>query len=219
MQETFARIYASGDWTLVDDDGAVSRSGLGSNLEQTEALRSELPALLAELGAESVLDIPCGDLFWMSRIDLGVDRYIGADIVADVIRANEATYGGGRTFRVLDLRRDDLPRVDVIFSRDCLVHLSNAEVALCLRNIVRSGSRYLATTIFTDRSRNEDIAAGEWRPLNLCLPPFGLPAPIRVLNEACTEEYRVTIDGHERLLRFADKSIGVWRIADLVDLV
>src|SRR4051795_8960667 len=56
-----------------------SRSGSGSTLAQTATLRSALPAVLRELGAAALLDIPCGDFGWLSTTDLGV-AYTGADI-------------------------------------------------------------------------------------------------------------------------------------------
>ncbi|WP_416875607.1 class I SAM-dependent methyltransferase [Kitasatospora sp. SC0581] len=220
LQETFARIYASGAWTLTEDSGAdddESRSGLGSNLAQTAALRAELPSLLAELGVRSLLDAPCGDFFWMSRVDLGVDRYIGADIVPAVVERNRARFArADREFRVLDLTRDPLPEVDLVFSRDCLVHLGDDDVHRALDNIRRSGSTYLATTTFVGRAGNEAATeAGGWRPLNLRRAPFLLPEPFRVLDEQCTEVYVTEEDGRRVEHRFADKSIGVWRIADL----
>src|ERR1700690_4609194 len=59
---------------------AESISGPGSNLRVTEEIRKAIPELIADLGVRSILDIPCGDFNWMSRLDLGVD-YTGADIV------------------------------------------------------------------------------------------------------------------------------------------
>ena len=46
---------------------------------------------------------------------------------------------------------------------------------------------------------------GKWRTLNFNLPPFDFPEPMLVINEKCTEA-----DG-----AFKDKSLGVWRLADL----
>ncbi|MGV2915525.1 class I SAM-dependent methyltransferase [Streptomyces alfalfae] len=221
LQETFSKIYGSGAWTLVEDgvpgDDAESHSGLGSNLAQTAALRAELPILLAELGVSSVLDAPCGDFYWMSKVDLGIDTYIGADIVPELIERNQKNYARTNLdFRVLDLTRDRLPQVDLVFSRDCLVHLGDDDIHRALENIRRSGSMYLAATTFTERAKNaDDIEAGGWRPLNLQRAPFLLPEPIRLINEQCTEVYLTEEEGKEVEHRFADKSIGVWRIADL----
>ena len=92
-----------------------------------------------------------------------------------------------------------------MFCRDCLVHLCEADAKAALRNIAAGSFSYVALTTFTDRTRNKDIRTGRWRPLNLRLAPFHLPAPLHLINEGCTEE-----NG-----RFADKSIGIWRAQDL----
>ncbi|MBL0029993.1 MAG: hypothetical protein IPO95_13365 [Rhodanobacteraceae bacterium] len=44
-----------------------------------------------------------------------------------------------------------------------------------------------------------------FRPLNLQKPPFNLPKPFEIISEACTENGG----------GFADKSLGLWRIADI----
>jgi hypothetical protein len=142
----------------------------------------------------------------MSTINLPVDQYIGADIVPDMISRNAAKYGGnGKNFVIRDLTKDRLPRVDCIFCRDCLDHLSIFHMFKALRNIQRSGSTYFITTVHTDRTMNEDIVSGDWRPTNLMLPPFNFPPPLKLLNEQCTEKGGL----------WADKSLALWRIGDL----
>ncbi len=131
MQGIFGALYASDSWKLFPGgDGKnenLSRSGSGSDLVQTAALRRELPELISRLGIRSFLDMPCGDFYWMSQVELGVDVYLGADIVPEVVEQNERKFGRpGRDFRVLDITRSRIPQVDMIFSRDCLVHFSDA---------------------------------------------------------------------------------------------
>jgi hypothetical protein len=58
------------------------------------------------------------------------------------------------------------------------------------------------TTTFPGCASNEDIVTGDWRPLNLQLAPFNLPAPDLLINEQCTEGGNL----------FADKSLGLWRL-------
>src|SRR5471032_3277523 len=118
-------------------------SGQGSDLAQTAAIRAALPGLLKQLGARTMLDAPCGDFFWMKEVPLELERYIGADIVPALIAENTKKYANpAREFQVLDLTRHALPAVDVIFCRDCLVHLPFEAIAAALANIKKSGSRY-----------------------------------------------------------------------------
>lgn len=197
FEEVFTAIYHQNLW--MDERSA---SGQGSNLAQTEALRAELPGLLARAGVRTMLDAPCGDFHWMKEVELPVERYLGADIVEELVERNRRLYGGEkRAFVKLDVTRDAVPRVDLILCRDCLVHLSFADIRAALRNFKASGSRYLLTTTFTARAENHDeIRIGEWRPLNLQMPPFSFPEPIELLDEQCPHE-----GGNWR-----DKSLGLW---------
>ena len=181
-------------------------SGHGSSESATRFLRAELLRLLSDLGVRSMLDVPCGDFNWMRLLDLPVD-YFGADIVPQLIEANQKKYSRpGRAFGLLDAVKDPLPRADVVFSRDLLVHLSEQDIRSALRNIFDSGATYLVTTTFTSRGKNVDIPTGQWRVLNFQRPPFFFPRPIRLINEHCEEG-----DG-----LWADKCLGIWKISDLM---
>ena len=180
-----------------------SASGPGSSLAQTEAVRRALPGLLRELGCRSLLDAPCGDFFWMKLLELDVD-YIGGDIVAELVRENQRRYGDARRrFVHLDLLQDELPRADLVLCRDCLVHLSFEHIRQALANIRKSGCRYLLTTTFVDRDANADILTGLWRPVNLQLPPFGFPEPVRLIDE------------ESPLPDQRDKRLGLWKVEDI----
>jgi len=199
IEARFEAIYRRNWW-----QDAESVSGPGSTLRETMAVRRELPRLIERIGARSVLDVPCGDFHWLSRVELGVNHYLGADIVEAIVASNRQRFAGpGRTFVKLDLTTDPLPTVDLILCRDCLVHFSLAEIGRALRNIQRSGSRWLLTTTFTGEHEYRDIATGQWHYLNLQRPPFELPEPLALLHE---ENPRP---------EFADKCLGLWRVAGL----
>ena len=187
--------------------GAESRSGGGSSMEQTEAVRKEMPSLLRELAVKTLIDAPCGDFFWMQHIELGVERYIGIDIVEELIARDQQEFGNEtRQFLCLNIIEDPLPQADLIFCRDCLVHLNFVQAKKALRNFKRSRAKYLLTTTFTARERNVDLVGKDiWRTLNLELPPFNLPKPLKLLNERCTEG-----DG-----AYGDKCLGLWQLQDL----
>lgn len=191
----FAEIVRTNVWRSEE-----SASGTGSTFEQTATIRAELPALFAEFQIDSMLDAPCGDFNWQSAMRLPT-RYLGCDVLPELIEANKARHARpGVHFFTANIIRDELPSVDLILCRDCLVHLSNKDVARALANLARSGSRYLLATTFPGRTTNVDIKTGDWRPLNLELSPFCLPPPLRLINEKCAEG-----DG-----AYADKSLGLW---------
>jgi hypothetical protein len=102
----------------------------------------------------------------MQRIDLSAD-YIGADVIVGLMARLQAKHGRpGRRFVCLDLVQDRLPRADLLFCRDALVHFSYLDIFDALRNIARSGPSYVLLTTFPGRSENADIATGQG-PLNL----------------------------------------------------
>lgn len=197
----FTEIYEQNLWR-----GKDSVSGTGSDLNQTRNIVTLLPKIFRDFEINTMLDIPCGDFNWMNTVDLdGVD-YLGADIVNNLVKENSDKYRTkGVQFRKLDLISSVLPKVDLIFCRDCLVHLSSNKVLQVLENICRSESDYFLTTTFTDREINEDIQTGDWRVLNLEREPFSLPPPLTVFNEGCTEYGGA----------YPDKSLALWRISDI----
>jgi SAM-dependent methyltransferase len=182
LRETFTEIYEKNLWSSPE-----SVSGGGSEMQNTEVIRRELPVLIQKFGITSILDIPCGDWNWMKDVDLCGASYIGADIVEPLIGLNKANYTG-IDFRVLDITKDELPKVDLIFTRDCLGHLSNDNVLKAIRNCQESGAKYLLATSFTKFNHNNDITDGGWKCINLMIDPFFLN-PIYLINEDCKEGY------------------------------
>ncbi len=198
VEEIFTNIYRQNAW---EDSETIS--GAGSNLRQTRVLRQRLPGLLKELNVATMLDIPCGDYYWLSKTKLDLAAYLGADIVKNLVTANQIRYARNVpavSFVALDLLSAMLPRHDLILCRDCLVHFSNQDVRQALRQIKRSGSTYLLTTSFPPpRTNDKDIRTGEWRPLNLEAAPFNLPRP----------QLRILEGLSECRSRFTDKTLAV----------
>jgi hypothetical protein len=203
LKEKFSEIYEKNIF-----GGGVSRSGEGSDLIQTEVVRRELPRIVKEFSIKTFLDAPCGDWFWMRETNLAVEKYIGVDIVENMIEKNKRTYGSSScTFLCMNLAMDPLPKADMIFSRDCLVHLNFRDALSIIRNFKKSGATYLLTTTFKDRKKNNELIGVDnfWRPLNMCLAPFNFPEPVLFVNEACSEEVG----------QYADKGLGLWRLSDI----
>jgi hypothetical protein len=174
-REVFSRIHGERLW-----GGGESASGIGSTLAATETVRRELPPLLSRLGVRMLLDAPCGDFNWMSAVDLGGVRYVGVDIVPELVEQNRARFG--LEFLCANIARDPLPRADLVLCRDCLIHLPYRSARAALDNFRRSGAAYLLTTHYPG-APNRDILTGQWRPLDLEGPPFNLPPPLQLIPE------------------------------------
>jgi hypothetical protein len=180
LSQVFEDIYHSREW--VRDDGSVS--GPGSDPENTKVIRKVLPELCRELAVESLLDIPCGDLLWISSVDLPIREYHGADIVKPLIERNKELHAGPtKKFSCIDIVSEKLPKTDLILVRDLFIHLTSEQIFSALRNIVDSQSTWLLTTSYSKLQKNTEIVHGQYRPISLCLPPFSLPTPIRLIEE------------------------------------
>jgi hypothetical protein len=113
--------------------------------------------------------------------------------------------GHRRSFVVLDLTRGRLPPAELVFCKDCLIHLSFRDARRAIEGIVASGARFLLATSFTGIDKNVDIVSGGYRPIDLTLAPYHFPPPLETITEATFEE-----DG----VRVA-KTMGLWKISDL----
>lgn len=181
-------------------------SGAGSTIEETAALRRILPSLVEDYEIRSILDVPCGDFNWFRRVPLSNVDYVGVDIVHRIIERNRRIHAGeNRRFEVADATCDRLPKADLVVCRDLLIHLSLADISRVLRQVLRSGSNWFLATHFGDTNCNDDIESGDFRPVNLCAPPFELYRPVLVISE----ESRMA-EG-----RFADRSMALWPITAL----
>ena len=139
----------------------------------------------------------------MSKIDLKQLIYTGADIVEELVKNNNKKYKNSNiNFLTLDITKDKLPNVDLIFSRDCLVHLDNDEIISALKNIKKTESNYFATTIFEKNFNNDTSKLSDnWRPINLTKKPFNLNSPDFIIDDSNNNQF--------------DKKIAIWKISNL----
>jgi 2-polyprenyl-3-methyl-5-hydroxy-6-metoxy-1,4-benzoquinol methylase len=201
IKETFTIIKDSDYWS-----SSESVSGYGSEIEVTREVSKGLEQLLQQLNIKSILDVPCGDFNWMQHVNLNDTQYIGADIVTSIIENNKTLYSSDTiSFTELDLTKDSLPKTDLIFCRDCLVHLSYKELYKTLVNFKKSRSTYLLTTSFINTKTNKNIITGEWRKLNFEKKPFSFKKPLLIIDEKYTKKGEKDID----------KSMCLWEIEDI----
>lgn len=182
-----------------------SASGPGSGHGATAAIRSHFSKLLQDFSITSMVDIPCGDLFWISKVNLENVTYSGFDIVPSLIATLKSQYSQYE-FSQFDAINEIPPKKDLILCRDLLVHLTTHQALQVIENFKKSGSIYLAITTFTTVETNKELVVPKigvgWRPLNLSIAPFDLRLPLRVINEESTEGFR----------RYKDKSLALFRL-------
>lgn len=166
-QERFSEIYKQNLWSSTE-----SRSGTGSTLEYTRNIQKELSNLFLTHNISSVLDAPCGDFNWMGEViqnhpDI---HYIGADIVGELILDNQKRYASTKvSFQKLDISTSDLPSVDLMIVRDCLIHLSFHDIYSFVKNFCESDIEFLLVGSHDSSAPfvNEPISTGEHRYVNL----------------------------------------------------
>jgi hypothetical protein len=187
-----------------------SKSGPGSNLTQTCIIREEIPKLLKKYNISSMVDAPCGDFFWIREIipemTKTLDTYLGIDIAKELIKENTNRYTQDKVkFLQLDIIKQLIPKVDLVMTRDCFIHLSYRNIYKVLVNYKNSGAKYILLSTYTKpERRNYDCADFflHGRVLNMQKFPFFLDTPEFIINEGCTEW-----DG-----AYSDKSLALWEL-------
>jgi SAM-dependent methyltransferase len=188
-QAVFRRIH---DRNLWGDPESVSGTGSGS--AATSSIRRELPGLFQRYGVRSVLDAPCGDFNWMKEVAEALDRYVGVDIVPDLIERNAINHGAETvSFICADIAVDPLPMADLVLCRDCFIHLPTRMIRSALRNFRATGSRYLLLTSDGQAEPYRDIPIGSFRPVNFTQAPFSFPTPLCTLSEQETGNHQLCL--------------------------
>lgn len=172
----------------------------------TNLVRQALPELLDSLRIGTILDAPCGDYNWFRHVERGPDvHYIGSDIVKPLIDANQQQYADSTTtFIHANICSDALPDADLWLCRDCLIHLSYADIQRALENFQQSDIDYFLTTTHVDVDRNIDIPTGHCRMINLELAPFSFPPPLQYIED----------DDHSG----TGKRLALWQRSQLIGL-
>lgn len=174
METAFTKIYRKNFWGSQE-----SVSGGGSEKRSTAPLRSQLPRLVRRLKIRRLVDAPCGDYHWMRwvRWPDGL-RYLGIDVVQEMIDKNQRFYGTNRRkFIQADLRTWNLPPADLLICRDLLFHLPYKDILKILQNFARSPIRFFLLTSHRNENQfqNMNITVGDFRRLDLFAWPFFFP--------------------------------------------
>jgi SAM-dependent methyltransferase len=176
--DAFRRIYASDHWQ--------GGSGAGSHVAATEAYRRILEAVVRGRDITTVVDAGCGDWQFSRLVDWSDKRYVGVDIVPEVVVRDREAFGRENVeFVVDDIRTAALPAADLLVCKDVLQHWDVGSVQAFLdRNLARYRYALVTNDIASVHSGaemlNAEIPIGHWRPLDLERSPFGRRAQAQI---------------------------------------
>lgn len=206
-RDSFAKIFETKVWggeryedpTSATGTTNMTGSGWSSALYYTQRASAGLHAVINQVKREfglsrvRLLDVPCGDMFWMSRLLEARDDvdYTGIDIVPELIAHHRKRFAAHKNVRFLlqDVAVDPLKdSYDIIFSRFLLQVLHLDDVFAILKGFSSSGSRllFVSTSHYIDRNAElnvSEIGPTRIRLINLEIPPIALVPPICTFND------------------------------------
>jgi hypothetical protein len=163
-RDIFSSIYEDSMWSDPSNKEKFY-SGLGSHDPQIvmpyiQAIRAFLERFPSK---PNVVDLGCGDFNVGRQIRQYCQQYIACDIVPSLIERNKSAFAELNVkFQCLDLSEDALPDGEIVFVRQVLQHLSNAQIARFLTKTEKY--RWLVVTEHLPSNRhfkpNQDISAG-----------------------------------------------------------
>lgn len=183
-------------------------SGKGSAPAAQKPFIAFLEEWLRTQSVRSMVEASCGH--WPSGWQLSVNwppglNYTGADILPSMVQANSALPRGdkmsARTFVVMDMMEQALPRADLLLTKDTLIHFPNSGIGKFLALSVNACPPRFRYVMFvhdiasdeTERQvklpdckpyasptrcrwrNNRDTHLGGFHTLDLGAPPFNLP--------------------------------------------
>jgi SAM-dependent methyltransferase len=171
--EIFHAVYYKRIWGFSNERGQFS-SGVGSR--EAKIVEPYIASVSQYVGSLpyrlDAVDLGCGDFAIGSLLRPLFNRYIGCDIVADLIARNRERYKSlDVDFQVINISDNDLPPGDIVLVRQVFQHLSNRDIARALERIRATYPRLILTEdipLEPDFVPNVDIetGAGIRGPLN-----------------------------------------------------
>lgn len=163
----------------------------GSN--QTNKIIKDLDAFIKNNKIKSVLDMPCGDFSWMSKlIQMNSNvSYTGYDIVKEIIDLNNKKFSSDKIkFFVKDIVEEkSFDYFDFVFVRDFFIHIMNNDIIKILNVIKKSKIKFFACSSSAHINFNKDVIIGRYRQLNIEIEPFYLDKVFLKISDGLDERY------------------------------
>ena len=167
----FFTIYNLDLWRTYSSQS--TSSGKGSELKNTKVILKLIPLIVKKYNINTILDCGCGDMNWMKLVlknpTMKHIKYLGIDLV--MANTNKKLFPQ-YDFKKLDIVTNKLPNYDLAIAKDVFIHLSNNEIKKTIKNMKKSGIKYLLCDV-NKASTNNDLVA-HYRTINLSISPFNL---------------------------------------------
>ena len=135
VKDVFTDIYKQNLW---GDIPKQYSSGSGSTDPSVSVYAEAIKRFISTKQITKVVDLGCGDFKVGSQIHFPGTKYIGVDIVQELVDYNDELFGNDNiSFFCMDIIRDNLPNAELCLIRQVLQHLSNQEISQILRNIIK----------------------------------------------------------------------------------
>jgi SAM-dependent methyltransferase len=172
--EDFEEVYRNNAWR-----GVETRSTGPRGAEAVPLVVPALEALAERLGVESVLDVGCGEGYWMPDLP----GYVGIDVSQEALKVARERHPDN-DYRLF--RGEDLPACGLVICRSTIQHMSVGDGVALLDMIRASGAKWLLATTYPEGG-NEDIPFSirdgvGYKP-DMTEAPFGLGAPQESLRD------------------------------------
>lgn len=163
---TFPAIYERNGW-----NGIESKSGPGSGFAATHNVAALIELLIQARGIKSVLNVACGDDYWMPDLP----GYLGVDIVPEAIE-RARRFHPERNYQVRDARElEHVGDFDLVICRDAMQHMPLADGVVVLERLQSVAGAMLVSTYLG--MPNIDVPEGYFFSPDLTAAPFNLPQP------------------------------------------
>jgi hypothetical protein len=180
-KQVFENIYANKLWN--NGNSNVPLSGPGSSLENANECSKLLNEFIYSNKCDSVLDLGCGDLTWISKTRFFNDydiKYTGIDVVESLIVSHSNKYPS-RQFVCTDITTyRDFDYASIIVIRDVIFHLKNEEILSIFKNIQHK-FKFLLITSCNNTCNTDNFDRWHFSPKNINIEPFN-----KSLNAAIT---------------------------------
>jgi SAM-dependent methyltransferase len=137
MVDIFTEVYEKKMW-----GGANAQkfySGSGSNDDNTFLYREYVQRFIVKHNIKSVLDIGCGDFRLGKLMDWRGLKYVGADVVSELVAHNNHLYADMNvSFLQYDITKDNLPSAELYLIRQVFQHFSNEDIHSSLEKLTKS---------------------------------------------------------------------------------